>query len=1050
MSFNKERLERKFAEEFEKLNEKQKLAVNTIEGPVMVIAGPGTGKTQILASRIGKILLETDALPENILCLTYTDAGVVAMRKRLLQFIGPDAYKVNLYTFHAFCNDVIQENLSLFEKTALDPVSELEKIQFYKELIDSFPKNHPLKRYRGDVYFEVNNLQHLFSNMKREGWTPAFINQKIDEYLADLPFRDEFVYKRKYKEFNAGDLKKDKIEEEKERMEKLRAAVGEFDRFQQLMRKRNRYDFDDMINWVIKAFEENKNLLANYQEKFQYILVDEYQDTSGTQNRLVELLISYWEKPNVFVVGDDDQSIYRFQGANVENMLQFADSYQKDLLTVVLTNNYRSTQPILDISKSLIDRNEERLVKQIEGLSKELLSSKEKLKQLTHQPFIQEYETQRLEMIGITKKVQQLVVQGIQPGRIGIIYKENKYGEELAQYFKLLNIPVYSKRNLNILELPQAKKIILLLKYLASEHDIPYSGDEMLFEILHFDWFGIPPVEIAKLTMEVADKKYTGNGTSIRQVLTEKANTPAKDLFSNGLHRGLKKASGVVEKLIADVSNVTLQHLFETIIREAGVLTHIMQSSDKHWQLQILTGLFDFVKEETHRNPYLSLQQLVNLIELMEKEDISLPLVQVSGSDKGINLMTAHGSKGLEFEYVFIAGCNAAFWEKKRKPGGGYKLPDTMFSSQPAKNDEEELRRLFYVALTRAEQHLYVSFSRFKNDGKELEPSMFIAEIQDKHDLPVEKIIIDTEVVSEFATLSFSEAEAPEIEKIEEEFISRILDKFVMNVTALNNYLKCPLEFYFKNLIRIPSPKNEATEFGSAVHHALEKLFRKMQDGKKDKFPTKEEFIADFGWYMHRHRESFTKEQFDRRLEYGQEVLSNYYDKYINSFNKIVAIERNIRNVVIKNVPLKGKLDKLEFDGKSVNVVDYKTGDPDKALLKTKGPSEKEPNGGDYWRQAVFYKILVDHYEQKDWKVVSTEFDFIEPDKKKNYRKEKVVITPADITTVTQQITSAWEKIQNREFYIGCGKEDCHWCNFVKTNKLAIALHEQETEEEEL
>lgn len=1050
MSFNKERLERKFAEEFEKLNEKQKLAVNTIEGPVMVIAGPGTGKTQILASRIGKILLETDALPENILCLTYTDAGVVAMRKRLLQFIGPDAYKVNLYTFHAFCNDVIQENLSLFEKTALDPVSELEKIQFYKELIDSFPKNHPLKRYRGDVYFEVNNLQHLFSNMKREGWTPAFINQKIDEYLADLPFRDEFVYKRKYKEFNAGDLKKDKIEEEKERMEKLRAAVGEFDRFQQLMRKRNRYDFDDMINWVIKAFEENKNLLANYQEKFQYILVDEYQDTSGTQNRLVELLISYWEKPNVFVVGDDDQSIYRFQGANVENMLQFADSYQKDLLTVVLTNNYRSTQPILDISKSLIDRNEERLVKQIEGLSKELLSSKEKLKQLTHQPFIQEYETQRLEMIGITKKVQQLVVQGIQPGRIGIIYKENKYGEELAQYFKLLNIPVYSKRNLNILELQQAKKIILLLKYLASEHDIPYSGDEMLFEILHFDWFGIPPVEIAKLTMEVADKKYTGNGTSIRQVLTEKANTPAKDLFSNGLHRGLKKASGVVEKLIADVSNVTLQHLFETIIREAGVLTHIMQSNDKHWQLQILTGLFDFVKDETHRDPYLSLQQLVNLIELMEKEDISLPLVQVSGSDKGINLMTAHGSKGLEFEYVFIAGCNAAFWEKKRKPGGGYKLPDTMFSSQSAKNDEEELRRLFYVALTRAEQHLYVSFSRFKNDGKELEPSMFIAEIQDKHDLPVEKIIIDTEVVSEFATLSFSEAEAPEIEKIEEEFISRILDKFVMNVTALNNYLKCPLEFYFKNLIRIPSPKNEATEFGSAVHHALEKLFRKMQDGKKDKFPTKEEFIADFGWYMHRHRESFTKEQFDRRLEYGQEVLSNYYDKYINSFNKIVAIERNIRNVVIKNVPLKGKLDKLEFDGKSVNVVDYKTGDPDKALLKTKGPSEKEPNGGDYWRQAVFYKILVDHYEQKDWKVVSTEFDFIEPDKKKNYRKEKVVITPADITTVTQQITSAWEKIQNREFYIGCGKEDCHWCNFVKTNKLAIALHEQETEEEEL
>ena len=363
---------RKFEEEYSKLNEKQRIAVDTIEGPVMVIAGPGTGKTQILASRIGKILLETDAQPENILCLTYTDAGAMAMRKRLLQFIGPDAYKVNLYTFHAFCNDVIQENLSLFEKTALDPVSDLEKIELFKELIDSFPKNHPLKRYRGDVYFEINNLQSLFSNMKKEGWTPEFINKKIDEYLTSLPTRDEFIYKRKYKEYNAGDLKKDKIEEEKERMEKLRAAVDEFDRFQQLMRKKNRYDFDDMINWVIKAFEENKNLLAGYQEKFQYILVDEYQDTSGTQNKLVELLISYWDKPNVFVVGDDDQSIYRFQGANVENMIDFVGNYKDDLLTVVLTNNYRSTQPILDVSKTLINRNEERLVKKIEGLSKDL------------------------------------------------------------------------------------------------------------------------------------------------------------------------------------------------------------------------------------------------------------------------------------------------------------------------------------------------------------------------------------------------------------------------------------------------------------------------------------------------------------------------------------------------------------------------------------------------------------------------------------------------------------------------------------------------------
>jgi len=1053
MSFNRERLEKKFLSDYERLNEQQRIAVDHIEGPVMVIAGPGTGKTQILAARIGKILLETDADPSNILCLTYTDAGVIAMRRRLLDFIGPDAYKVGIYTFHAFCNDVIQENLSLFEKTSLDPISDLERIELFKQLIDAFPKNHPLKRYRGDVYYEVTNLQMLFSTMKREGWAPLFINQKIDEYIHSLHTRDEFVYKKKYKEFNAGDLKRDKIEEEKERMEKLRAAVNEFDRFQSMMRQRNRYDFDDMINWVIKAFEDDKNLLANYQEKFQYILVDEYQDTSGTQNRLVELLISYWDKPNVFVVGDDDQSIYRFQGANVENMLHFADSYKNDLLTVVLTNNYRSTQPILNVSMTLISRNNERLIKQLPDLSKDLLASHPLRKNVSHLPAIKEYETQRQEMIGIAKHVQQLISEGVPPGRIGIIYKENKYGEELAQYFKLLSIPVFSKRHLNILELPLAQKIILILKYIASEHYISFSGDEMLFEILHFDWFHNSPIDIAKLSIETAEKRYDDKTASLRKMLHDKAKEPARDLFSSGLPASLRQASEIIEKLIAKAPNLTLQQLFENIIREAGIINHIMKSDDKHWQLQILTGLFEFVQDETHRNPYLTLQELVNLIELMEKEDIILPLVQVSGSDKGVNLMTAHGSKGLEFEYIFLAGCNAAYWEKKRKPGIGYKLPDTIFFSFPANGrdvtEDEELRRLFYVALTRAEQHLIISYSKFRNDAKLLEPSMFIAEILDQHELPLERAVIDSEILSEFSILHFGESEAPEIEKIEKEFIDRLLDKFVMNVTALNNYLKCPLEFYFKNLIRIPSPKNEATEFGSAIHHALEKLFRKMQEGGKELFPAKEEFIAVFEWYMNRHRENFTKEQFDRRMEQGPDVLGNYYDKYINSFNKIVAIERNIRNIVVKNVPLKGKLDKLEFDGKSVNVVDYKTGDPDKAKARLKGPSADDPNGGDYWRQAVFYKLLVDNYEQKGWKVVSTEFDFIEPDKKKNFRKEKIVISPADTTTVMHQVETVWQKIQDREFYVGCGKEDCHWCNFVKPNNLAVALHELEEEASE-
>ena len=319
----KEKLQQQFNDIYAQLNPQQKIAVDSIEGPVMVIAGPGTGKTQILSARIGKILLETDAAPENILCLTYTDAGALAMRKRLQKMIGSDAYRVQIHTYHSFCNDVIQDNLSLFEKNNLDPISELERTQLFKKLIDAFPKNHPLKRYRGDVYFEINNLQKLFSNMKREGWAIDYLIKSIDNYINDLPNRDEYIAKKAVGAFKKGDVRTDKIIAEAEIMDKLKAAILEFENFQTLMKRANRYDFDDMINWVINAFEQNENLLRRYQEQYQYILVDEYQDTSGTQNKLVELLISFWDVPNVFVVGDDDQSIFRFQGANVENMEHF-------------------------------------------------------------------------------------------------------------------------------------------------------------------------------------------------------------------------------------------------------------------------------------------------------------------------------------------------------------------------------------------------------------------------------------------------------------------------------------------------------------------------------------------------------------------------------------------------------------------------------------------------------------------------------------------------------------------------------------------------------
>lgn len=1030
---------------YKDLNKAQKQAVDTIEGPVMVIAGPGTGKTQILGARIGKILLETDTAPENILCLTYTDAGAIAMRKRLVSFIGTSAYKVNIATFHSFCNDIIQDNLSLFDKTSLDPISELEKIELLKKLIDGFEKNNPLKRYRGDVYFEMGNLTKLFSAMKKEGWTSSYLTEQIDRYIKEIPFREEFIYKKKYKQFEAGSLKQGLVDVEIEKMEKLKAAVASFDVYQALMKSHNRYDFDDMINWVLNAFNENKNLLAQYQERYLYILVDEFQDTSGTQNALIKLLVNYWEQPNLFVVGDDDQSIFRFQGANVENMLHFRHDYVEDVLMIVLENNYRSTQPILNASTTIINNNQERLVNKIAGLDKKLISSNPKFQHDTTAPGIVSYATPQEEMMDITEQISSLIESKVPAQEIAVLYKENRYGEEIAHFLQQKNIPVFTKRTANLLDQKLIQQIITILDYLNCELDQSYEGAHLLFEILHFKWWNISPITIAKLTFEANQLKYSDNNNSFRKVLVDKTQEVQTDLFEQGGLTEVAKAVKVLEHLIAEVSNVTLLNLIEQVLQKTGIIQGVLKSDNKAFELEMITKFFDFIKEETHRHPSLDLKALVEMLHLMQREGIRLPLPITTGGPTGVHLLTTHGSKGLEFEYVFLAGTNAHLWEKKRASNTiGYKLPDTVLSSLENADDKEELRRLFYVAVTRAKKYIQVSYSANKSDGKEAEPSQFIIEMLEGKEANIENKVLDDAIQLQYKLLHLQTAPQPEIAQLEADFIQPKLEHFTMNVTALNNYLKCPLHFYYNSLIRVPSGKSEATTFGSAVHDALNKLFRKMQE-RNNQFPTIQELVEDFNYYMQRHREAFTQVEFKNRKEQGEIVLIDYYNQYVESWNKVVTTEYRINNVLLKGIPLKGAIDKIEFNGKQVVVIDYKTGSVENAKEKLLAPNEKNPLGGDYWRQAVFYKILLRGHP-KNWEVERAEFDFVEPNKIKAFEKIGISITEADITTVTQQILETWEKIQNKAFYKGCGKADCHWCQFVKSNELAVALHEIESE----
>ncbi len=463
--------------------------------------------------------------------------------------------------------------------------------------------------------------------------------------------------------------------------------------------------------------------------------------------------------------------------------------------------------------------------------------------------------------------------------------------------------------------LPLVQQVTLLLEWIAAGQDTPGSGDELLFEILHSPWWGIPPIEIARLSVEVAGRQYGEKKTSIRQLLREKRLLPPADLFTPPVHEGLVKASRALENWLDRASLLSPAALLDLITGEAMLQAHIMQYPAG--EVEALHNLAAFMQEEAH----LSLPELLAALNQLKRDSLA-----------------EAGAAGI---------------------------------------------------------------------------------------IPVKH-------------------EAPVIAAPDPAFIRPLAERFTMNVTALSNYLRCPLEFYYKNIIRIPSPKSAAADFGSAVHHALEQLFRFMLvqpgTGRQRSFASPGTLIRNFENDMQQRREGFTRGQFEQKLAYGREVLANYYAAYIDSFHTVVVIERMI-NTVYNGVPLKGKLDKLEFDGKWVNIVDYKTGDHDKALARMQPPGEQLPNGGDYWRQAVFYKILVDNYAQKGWKAASVEFDFIEPGKTGQYRREKLLITAPDIATVSQQITTTWQKIQEYDFYTGCGKAGCHWCNFVKLQQLAIALH---------
>lgn len=1026
-----------FLSRYQQLNEQQRAAVDAIFGPVMVIAGPGTGKTEVLSMRIANLLRsEVQVQPQEILCLTYTDEAANAMRRRLLQIIGVAAQRVHITTFHAFGNNIIQNHPELFSFRELELMTELERYALLHQMLDELPHGHPLQRIGSAVYFDAKHLYALFEVMKKENISAEQLSQSVDAYIAEMPTREKFQYKRNGQGYQKGDVKEHEVRAEIQRMETTRAAALLFPRYQELMREKGFYDYSDMLLWVLNALKTNEALLQSYQERFQFMLVDEFQDTNGVQNELLNTLTAFWENPNLFVVGDDDQSIYEFQGARIRNIIDFYEKHSQAVTVITLPQNYRSSQPILDSAGLLIWNNTQRLVyqlthlkldKNIRSANSRFLKDGESL-----QPEVRVYPNVLAEEAHVVASIEQLRQQGVPYHEMAVIYAQHKQAENIISLFERSNIPYQTRREVNALHEPVVAQLLLVLRYLHAERQATFSGEPFLFEILHAPYYEIAPPDLARLSLFI--QQQSRKTPELRHWRMLLANGMTLQLLNLRSEAALIRMGHNLDNWLSSVSNHPLPLLLEKIIYESGIANFLLQGSNEVWDMQVLHTFFRFARQQYQKQPQLKLPDFLHILDKMLLENISLPVEKVIQSEGGVRCYTAHSAKGNEFEHVFLIGCTDKFWEKKSNSNRGFSLPDTLtFSAEneEGQNAAEIARRLFYVALTRAKKHLYISHALQDHDGKELNHSLFVDELSMPHER--QQIAPSAGSLTRHLSRAMAPADILRVELANRDWIERSVQQLTMSYTTLSKFLNCPLRFYYETILRVPSLPGPALGFGIAVHHALERFFKEMKE--KGRFATEEELISFFEQALWREKESMTSAEYQRRLEQGRSVLAAYYQRNISRWQQQpdVAIEVKVNRFYLDGIPVTGKVDKLELTSDGCTVIDYKTGNPGKKEYLSP-PNDKNPIGGDYWRQMVFYKLLLENNPERQYKVTLGAFDYIEPDRKTGRPHDLfyVPLTQSDETTVREQLKYAYGRIMNHDFDTGCGRKDCSWCQFAK------------------
>ena len=1030
-----------FDTRYAKLNERQKQAVDTIDGPLMVVAGPGTGKTELLSMRTANILRKTDTAPENILCLTFTESGAAAMRKRLTEIIGKDAYKVAIHTFHSFGSEIINRYGEYFYHGAdFRPASELSSYELLRSIFDALDFSNPLSGKMNDEYTHLSDTLTTISELKKSGLTNEELLKLLDandtvldavesdlveafatrvstktasslgpiaNKLAEIEPSDMppgiaslsnvlalslahavdasveqdsskplTAWKNQHMEKNeVGQL----VFKDRKRSRKLRAVSFLYYQYLMRMQEAELYDFDDMVLRVVHAMEVFPDLLYNLQERYLYLMVDEFQDTNLAQARILYNLTDTQtgDAPNIMVVGDDDQAIYSFQGAEVGNILGFRDRFES-VHIITLTDNYRSANVILETARKVITQGQNRLESYIEDIDKTLTAHKTaKDAQVELRRYARVEDERRMTVARIKARID----DGTEPGSIAVLARRHHELVSLLPYFADAGVQVSYERRDNVLESEVIVQLLTLVRIVCSiaagELD---DADALLPTLLSHPAWGYDNESVWKLSLNA----YKHRGGWLEEMSTVPEFKPLHDWLVDMAKSCLNQpAELVIDTLTGYPAEDRTDGKFHSPLYPY-FFSESMRTSSPDEYVSYLEALRTIRAKLRDYRPdaSLGLQDFVDFVDLHQRLGSAITSVRIRAeSSKGsVNLMTAHKSKGLEFDHVYVIGAVDSAWgEQVRTRSRLIGYPENL-PIRPSGDTSDERLRLFFVAMTRARRTLTISSSSTNETGKETLLASFLASTnQVIEDIPATDD--DTVLIQELR----GEWYKPYV-SVGEDTMRRVLaptlENYRLSVTHLTSFLDVtrggPEYFLLNNLLHFPTVKHPSAQFGSAVHAALQRAHAHLSATGKRK-PV-EDVLQDFESQLAAYRLSGS--DFLAYQQRGVASLSAFLASSYDAFTPTQKVEVSFagQQSMVGETTLTGALDLMDIDdeNKRIAVVDYKTGG---ASTRWQGKTDAEKlKLHRYRQQLLFYKLLVERSrDYHDYKVDTGALRFVEP-----------------------------------------------------------------------